>query len=255
MAEFDWAIIGGAAAGPYFIAAFLASLVEFVEAMTIILAVGTTRGWRPALLGAATGAVLLIVLVVLLGPALRLIPIAVLQLFIGVLLLLFGMRWLRKAMLRSCGVIALHDEVQIFDEETKQLRDAGAVSIAGVDVIGFITTFKATVLEGLEVVFIVIAIGAGGGMLLPASLGAAAALVLVVALGLALHHPLARVPENALKFTVGILITTFGVFWIGEGLGLAWPGDDWALLWLALVILAASLATVRRVQVRLAVAP
>ena len=104
-------------------------------------------------------------------------------------------------------------------------------------------------------VFIVIAIGAGGGMLLPASLGAAAALVLVVALGLALHRPLARVPENALKFTVGILITTFGVFWIGEGLGLAWPGDDWALLWLALVILAASLATVRRVQVRLAVAP
>ena len=239
----DWA-----QAGPYFIAAFLASLVEFVEAMTIILAVGTTRGWRPALLGAAAGTVLLVALVSLLGPALTVIPIAVLQLVIGTLLLLFGMRWLRKAILRSGGVIALHDEALIFDEETRQLRGAGAVAIAGVDIIGFITTFKAVVLEGLEVVFIVIAIGAGGGMLLPASLGAGLALIIVTGLGLALHRPLARVPENALKFTVGVLITTFGVFWIGEGLGLAWPGEDWALLWLALVIFAVSLAAVRRLR-------
>ena len=239
----DWA-----QAGPYFIAAFLASLVEFVEAMTIILAVGTTRGWRPALLGAAAGTVLLVALVLLLGPALTVIPIAVLQLVIGTLLLLFGMRWLRKAILRSGGVIALHDEALIFDEETRQLRGAGAVAIAGVDIIGFITTFKAVVLEGLEVVFIVIAIGAGGGMLLPASLGAGLALIIVTGLGLALHRPLARVPENALKFTVGVLITTFGVFWIGEGLGLAWPGEDWALLWLALVIFAVSLAAVRRLR-------
>ena len=128
------------------------------------------------------------------------------------------MRWLRKAMLRSVGVIALHDEAQTFDDETRQLRDADAVSMAGVDVIGFITTFKAVILEGLEVVFIVIAIGAAGGMLLPATLGAAVALALVVALGLVLHRPLARVPENALKFTVGVLITSFGMFWIGEGL-------------------------------------
>ena len=239
----DWA-----QAGPYFIAAFLASLVEFVEAMTIILAVGTTRGWRPALLGAAAGTVLLVALVLLLGPALTVIPIAVLQLVIGTLLLLFGMRWLRKAILRSAGVIALHDEALIFDEETRQLRGAGAVAIAGVDIIGFITTFKAVVLEGLEVVFIVIAIGAGGGMLLPAGLGAGLALIIVTGLGLALHRPLARVPENALKFTVGVLITTFGVFWIGEGLGLAWPGEDWALLWLALVIFAVSLAAVRRLR-------
>ena len=239
----DWA-----QAGPYFIAAFLASLVEFVEAMTIILAVGTTRGWRPALLGAAAGTVLLVALVLLLGPALTVIPIAVLQLVIGTLLLLFGMRWLRKAILRSAGVIALHDEALIFDEETRQLRGAGAVAIAGVDIIGFITTFKAVVLEGLEVVFIVIAIGAGGGMLLPAGLGAGLALIIVTGLGLALHRPLARVPENALKFTVGVLITTFGIFWIGEGLGLAWPGEDWALLWLALVIFAVSLAAVRRLR-------
>ena len=207
----DWA-----QAGPYFIAAFLASLVEFVEAMTIILAVGTTRGWRPALLGAAAGTVLLV--------QVSLIEVVV------------------------CGVIALHDEALIFDEETRQLRGAGAVAIAGVDIIGFITTFKAVVLEGLEVVFIVIAIGAGGGMLLPASLGAGLALIIVTGLGLALHRPLARVPENALKFTVGVLITTFGVFWIGEGLGLAWPGEDWALLWLALVIFAVSLAAVRRLR-------
>lgn len=236
----DWA-----QAGPFFIAAFLASLVEFVEALTIVLAVGTTRGWRPALLGAAAGAVLLTLLVLLLGPALLIIPIEVLQLVVGVLLLLFGMRWLRKAILRSGGVIALHDEALIYDAKTRQLRDAGSVSVGGVDVIGFITTFKAVVLEGLEVVFIVIAIGAGGGMLLPAGLGAAAALALVVVLGLAVHQPLARMPENTLKFTVGILITSFGIFWIGEGLGLAWPGDEWSLLWLALVMLAVSLAAVK----------
>ena len=235
-------------AGPYFVAAFLASLVEFVEALTIVLAVGTTRGWRPALLGAAAGTALLVLSVVLLGPALQIIPIEVLQLVVGTLLLLFGMRWLRKAMLRSVGVIALHDEAQTFDDETRQLRDASAVARAGVDVIGFITTFKAVVLEGLEVVFIVIAIGAGGGMLLPAALGATAALALVAAFGLALHRPLARVPENALKFTVGVLITTFGLFWIGEGLGLAWPGDDWALPGLALVLLAVSLITVRQLR-------
>lgn len=244
----DWAMTDWAQAGPYFIAAFLASLVEFVEALTIVLAVGATRGWRPALLGAAAGATLLILLVLLLGPALMFIPIAVLQLFVGTLLLLFGMRWLRKAMLRSGGIIALHDEALIYDEETRQLRVAGAVAVAGVDVIGFITTFKAVILEGLEVVFIVIAIGAGGGMMVPASLGAAVALALVVALGLVVHRPLARVPENAMKFTVGILITTFGMFWIGEGLGFAWPGAEWSLLWLVLVLLAVSLITVRRLR-------
>ena len=122
------------------------------------------------------------------------------------------------------------------------------MAVAGVDVIGFITTFKAVILEGLEVVFIVIAVGVGGGMLLPASLGAAAALVLVVALGLVVHRPLARVPENALKFTVGILVTTFGMFWIGEGLGLAWPGEEWSLLWLALALLAVSLIAVQRLR-------
>ncbi len=244
-----------AQAGPYFITAFLASLVEFVEALTIVLAVGTTRGWRPALLGAAAGTALLVLLVVVHGPALQLIPIEVLQLVVGTLLLLFGMRWLRKAMLRAGGVIALHDEAQTFDDETRQLRDADAVSMAGVDVIGFITTFKAVVLEGLEVVFIVIAIGAGSGMLRPAALGATAALALVAAFGLALHRPLARVPENALKFTVGVLITSFGMFWIGEGLGLAWPGDEWSLPWLVLVLLVVSLITVRRLRGTVAAAP
>ncbi len=195
------------------------------------------------------------VLVLLLGPALLIIPIEALQLVVGTLLLLFGMRWLRKAMLRSGGVIALHDEALIYDNQTRQLRVAGAVAVAGVDVIGFITTFKAVILEGLEVVFIVIAIGAAGGMLAPAALGAAAALVIVAALGVALHRPLARVPENALKFTVGVLIASFGVFWIGEGLGLAWPGDEWALPWLVLVLLAVSMITVRRLRGTVAAAP
>ena len=244
----DWAMIDWAQAGPFIAAAFLASLVEFVEALTIVLAVGTTRGWRPALLGTAAGTALLVLLVLILGPALEVIPIAVLQLVVGTLLLLFGMRWLRKAILRAGGVIALHDEAQIFDDETRALDAAHHGRVAGVDVIGFITTFKAVLLEGLEVVFIVIAIGAAGGMLLPAGLGAGAALVIVLALGLVLHRPLARLPENALKFAVGVLIATFGVYWIGEGLGLAWPGGGWALPGLLAVMLAISALAVQLVR-------
>ena len=232
-------------AAPYAVTAFLASLVEFVEALTIVLAVGTTQGWRPALMGTATGTVVLVVLVLALGPALEIIPIAVLQMVVGTLLLLFGMRWLRKAILRAVGVIALHDEAQIFDDESRALEGAHDGRVAGVDVIGFITTFKAVLLEGLEAVFIVIAIGAGGGMIVPASLGALAALVVVAALGLIIHRPLARVPENSLKFAVGVLITVFGIFWIGEGLGLSWPGGDWALPGLLAVTIAASAVAVQ----------
>ena len=156
----DWAH-----AGPTVVAAFLASLVEFVETLTIVLAVGTTRGWRTAMLGTAAGTIVLVVLVLLLGPALQVIPLTVLQLVVGVLLLLFGMRWLRKAILRAGGLIALHDEVQVFADETRQLSGTGRALVAGVDAVGFVTTFKAVILEGLEVVFIVVAIGAVGGML------------------------------------------------------------------------------------------
>ena len=225
-------------------AAFLAALVEFVEALTIVLAVGTVRGWRPALIGAGAGVLLLVVLVAILGPLLSQLPIAWLQMAVGVLLLLFGMRWLRKAVLRSAGIIALHDEAAIFDEETKSLQGDG-VSLGPWDPIALVTSFKAVVLEGLEVIFIVIAVGSAGDTLVPAAIGAGAAFVLVVAVGLVVHRPLAQVPENTLKFAVGVLLSGFGVFWIGEGAGLAWPGEDLAIVGLIAGFMAAALLAVQ----------
>jgi uncharacterized membrane protein len=223
--------------GPSVLAAFLASLVEFVEALTIVLAVGTARGWRSALLGTIAGAVLLAAIVVVLGPLLQHLDITILQLVVGTLLLLFGMRWLRKAILRAAGIIPLHDETTIFASETSELRAAGPIATLALDPLAVITTFKAVVLEGIEVVFIVIAVGSAGDMLVPASIGAAVAGVIVIALGFALHRPLARVPENALKFAVGILLSVFGVFWVGEGLGFVWPGQDLSIVVMAVVLL------------------
>ena len=224
-------------------ASFLASFVEVVEAFTIVLAVGVTRSWRPALTGAALALVLLAALVLVFGPLLALIPIAILQFVVGVLLILFGMRWLRKAILRSVGVIALHDEEQAFSEETEVLRRQAGDRRA--DYLAAVASFKAVLLEGVEVVFIVIAVGAAHGQTLYAGLGALAAFVLVMLIGLAVHRPLARVPENALKFVVGLMLTSFGVFWTGEGLGAEWPGADLALLAIFAVIAAASFAIVR----------
>jgi uncharacterized membrane protein len=235
-------------------AAFLASLVEVVEAFTIVLAVGTIRGWRPAVLGTIAGLATLTLLVVALGPTLGLVPLAQLQLVIGVLLLLFGMRWLRKAILRAAGVIALHDEAAAFAKETASLSDAARRQEKKLDWIAGVTAFKAVLLEGLEVVFIVIAVGAGRGLLVPASLGAAAAAALVLAIGVAIHRPLARVPENTLKFGVGVMLSAFGVFWTGEGLGIAWPGEDLALLGFIAIFLAVGLlavAAARRARVEL----
>ena len=235
----DWAH-----ALPSVLASFLASLVEFVEALTIILAVGTVRGWRPAMIGTAGGVVLLTLLVLAFGPALQRIPITSLQVVVGVLLLLFGMRWLRKAILRAAGIIGLHDEEAIFQREKKELEaEEGGVPVGvAFDWVAMATTFKAVVLEGLEVVFIVIATGSVGKMLIPASLGAAAAGVVVILLGLALHKPLSRVPENTLKFAVGVLLSSFGVFWVGEGLKFKWPGEDISLFGLAGGFLLTSLA-------------
>jgi len=233
-----------------FVAAFLASLVECVEALTIVLAVGTTRGWRPALLGAGASSIFLIILVAIFGPALGRVPIHTLQLIVGILLLLFGIRWLRKAILRAAGVIATHDEAKIYEKETALMRETGAgLARAHFDTIAFIACFKAVALEGLEISFTVIAIGAGGSLLV-ASLGAALAAVLVILLGLALHRPLSRVPENTLKFAVGIMLTSFGVFWIGEGLGFPWPGEDLALLAMIGSLLVFSAVGVRLARVR-----
>lgn len=225
------------------LAAFLASLVEFVEALTIVLAVGITRGWRSAIAGAVLAVFVLAALVAALGPGLERIPIRVLQLTIGFLLLLFGMRWLRNAILRAGGILSLHDETGIFARQRQTLQ-SGTPSARTLDALGFITSAKAVLLEGLEVVFIVIAVGAAGNMLLAASLGAAAAGVLVLLLGLFLHKPLSQVPENTLKFSVGVLLSAFGVFWIGEGMRFAWPGDDWAILGLVVAFLGVSLFAV-----------
>lgn len=219
-------------AGAVILAAFLASLVEFVEALTIVLAVGTTRGWRSALIGAGAGALFLSGLTLAAGPALQRIPLRVLQLIVGALLLLFGMRWLRKAILRAGGVIELHDEAAIYAKETAALVRGGNGTPgrhAQVDRIALATSFKAVTLEGLEVIFIVVATGAGG-LLAPAAVGAALAGSLVILTGLALRRPLARVPENTLKFSVGVLLSAFGAFWVGEGLRYPWPGKDLALL-------------------------
>jgi len=231
----SWAI-----AAPAVAAAFLASLVEVVEAFTILLAVAVTRGPRPALIGGAAGLALLALLVVALRPLLLQLPLAVFQFAIGLLLLLFGMRWLRKAILRAAGLLPLHDEAAIFDAEQTQLgarrRDRGLDSLA------IATAAKATLLEGLEVTFVVLAVGAKPGLLLPASLGALAALVAVLGIGLAFHRPLSRVPENALKLAVGVILTAFGIFWIGEGLAVPWPGAELALPGIAGILLVAALA-------------
>ncbi len=203
-------------AGPTVLAAFLASLVEFVEALTIVLAVGAVRGWRGALGGTGLALLVLLALVVALGPALTQIPQDLVQLGVGTLILLFGMRWLRKAILRSAGVIPLHDEEAAFAKETASLRGLGGPNATrgqGWDRVAVSTAFKITMIEGIEVVFIVIALGAAGsGLLLPASFGALAALLLVVALGLALHRPVSMIPENTLKFVVGVLLCAFGTF-------------------------------------------
>jgi uncharacterized membrane protein len=228
-------------AGPSITAAFLGSLVECVEAVTIVLAVGTVRGWRSALLGAATGLAVLTALVVVLGPALGVVPLAVLQLVIGLLLLWFGLSWLRKAVLRAAGRLALHDEARIFAGASAALTATEGPVATRWDTIALVTTFKAVVLEGIEVVFIVLAVGAAGHVIVPASLGAAGAAIAVALAALALRRPLASVPENTLKFSVGVLIAAFGAFWLGEGLGFHWPGGDVAILALGGAFLGLSL--------------
>lgn len=237
-------IVNWAHIWPSATAAFLASLVEFVEALTVVLAVGTVRGWRGALFGAGAAVAVLLLAVVLLGPLLTDIPLRTVQLAVGALLLLFGMRWLRKAILRAGGVIALHDEEAAFARESATLRSLG--DGGRWDKVGIATAFKITLLEGLEVVFIVIAVGAGGpGLLVPASLGALAAMLVVVLLGLLVHRPLSAIPENTFKFIVGVLLSAFGAFWAGEGMGFVWPGEDWSIPGLVVGFLVVSLLAVR----------
>lgn len=235
-------------AGPAVGAAFLASIVEVAEAFTIVLVVATLRGWKPALMGTGAALFMLGASVVILGSLLDRVPLHLLQLVIGVLLLLFGIGWLRKAALRAGGVIPLHDEDAIFARKTVDLNTEVRRHGTSQDWIAGIAAFKAVLLEGLEVVFIVIAVGAGRGLLWPASLGALAACVLVLVIGAIAHRPLARMPENTLKFGVGVMLSAFGVFWTGEGLGVDWPGQDLALVVFAAVFLAAGLMAARMVR-------
>lgn len=235
-------------AGPSLTAAFLGSLVECVEAATIVLAVGTVRSWRSALVGAAGGLAALAALVLTLGPALEAIPLGALQFAVGTLLVLFGVSWLRKAVLRAAGVMPRRDEVRLFATTTAALATASAGQWRSLDIIALATSFKAVVLEGVEVVFIVLSVGAAGHMLVPASAGAVAAGITVTLAALVLQRPLASIPENTLKFAVGVLLASFGTFWIGEGAGLNWPGADLSILGLAGGVLTLSLLAVAAVR-------
>lgn len=228
---------------PSVLASFMASAVEFVEALTIVLAVGVVRGWRPAWLGAIAGMVVLAALVLALGPSLATIPLPVLQVLVGTLLSMFGLRWLQKAVLRAAGIVPLHDEDAAYASTREALH--GREAHGRFDAVAFLASFKAVVLEGAEVVFIVIALGARAGLLVPAAVGAALALLVVLAIGLALRRPLSRVPENTLKFGVGVMLSSIGTFWVGEGIGLAWPGGDATILLLMAALLAISLVLVR----------
>jgi uncharacterized membrane protein len=212
------------------LSSFLASAVEMVEALTIVLAAGLTRGWRSSLTGVAAATLALAVVVGALGPALTIVPLNALRLVVGALLLVFGLQWLRKAILRASGFKALHDEDAIFARELREAETAPRDERAGLDWYGFTLAFKGVFLEGLEVAFIVLTFGSTQGSIPLAAVGAAAALVLVAGAGIAARAPLARVPENTMKFAVGIMLTTFGVFWSAEGAGAHWPGGDAAIL-------------------------
>jgi uncharacterized membrane protein len=235
---------------------FLACAVEMVEALTIVLGVGVVRGWRSTLFGVGAAAVVLAGLIATIGPALGSIPIDALRLVVGALLLVFGLQWLRKAILRSSGYKALHDEEEAFREGREQAAAAGTDQRAGLDWYSFTVAFKGVLLEGLEVVFIVISFGAAQGRFGPAVLGAAAAVVIVVVAGLLARGPLERVPENAIKFAVGLLLTSFGTFWAAEGAGVDWPGDELSLLAVIAFVGALSFGLVRSLRrQRLSAAP
>jgi uncharacterized membrane protein len=234
-------------------ATFTASFVEFVEALTIVLAMGVTRSWRAALTGVAAAVVALAAFTVAAGYALAAwLPESLLQLVVGSLLLVFGLQWLRKAILRSSGLLATHDEEAAFAAQTAAAAAAGAGTRLGLDWLSFVVSFKGAFLEGVEVVFIVITFGLNAGSVPVAALGAAAAGVVVAALGAVAHRPLARVPENTLKYGVGLLLASFGTFWSVEGLGivrggrsLGWPGGTLAILGLLAAWLLLSRGLVR----------
>jgi uncharacterized membrane protein len=225
-----------------FAGAFLASSVEMVEALTIVLAVGITRGWRSAAWGVAAALAALVLIVGVLGSALTDIPIDSLRVFVGTVLLIFGLQWLRKAILRASGLKALHDEDAIFRAEVAALEHAHGT--ASHDWYSFTVAFKGVFLEGLEVAFIVVTFGGTQGNVGLAAIGAGAALLVVLVAGVFAHAPLSRVPENTLKFAVGVMLSAFGMFWAAEGAGVDWPGGESAIFGLIAFVLAVSMGLV-----------
>jgi uncharacterized membrane protein len=235
-----------------FLATFLACAVEAVEATTVVVAVGVTRDWRSALRGVAAGVALLAVVVAALGPAIASIPLSPLRLVVGALLLIFGLGWLRKAILRASGYKALHDEEAAYakQREAAQAADGAGRGPFGGDAYSFTLAFKAVVLEGLEVAFIVVTFGANAHDVGLAAIAAAGAIAAVVLIAIKVRGPLSRVPENTIKFAVGILLSSFGTFWGAEGAGAHWPGADAALVGIipAVALFALGLAATLRRQ-------
>src|SRR5665213_461181 len=224
------------------VAAFLAAAVEMVEALTIVLAVGVTRGWRSAAWGVAAALAVLTAIVATLGPALANLPIDALRVVIGTVLLIFGLQWLRKAILRASGLTAQHDEDAIYQAEVDALRETKERGAH--DWYAFTVAFKGVFLEGLEVAFIIVTFGGAQKNVGLAAIGAAAALIVVLIAGVIAHAPLSRVPENTLKFGVGVMLSSFGIFWSAEGAGVSWPGADASLLGVIAFVIVASFGLV-----------
>jgi uncharacterized membrane protein len=236
-----------------FFSSLAASAVEFVEALTVVLAVGVTRQWRSTLLGAGAAILVLLVLVAVIGSAIAtFVPIEVLRLVVGAVLIVFGLQWLTRAVLRAAGARASRNEVASFGREVAGLADEQPVPLTGVDWISFTVAFKGVLLEGIEVAFIVVTFGAAAGQLAPAAAGAALAGIVVLGVGLAVRRPLARLPANQLKFGVGLMLVSFGTFWAGEGVGIEWIGSDLAIVMLLAGYVLTSLLAVRLVASRLA---
>ncbi len=236
---------------PLILTVFVACVVEAIEALTIVLAAGLTRQWRSTFQGMAVALVVLAVVTAAIGPALTFLPLSALRLVVGALLAIFGLQWLRKAVLRATGYKALHDEASAYLREVAAAEAAPRQPRRGVsDWYAFTLAFKGVLLEGLEVVFIVITFGDNQRNLGAAVIGAAAAIVVVTVTGIAVKAPLAKVPENWMKFAVGIMLTSFGTFWGAEGAGVRWPGGDAALLVLVPVVAVFSLACVPWLRAR-----
>jgi uncharacterized membrane protein len=234
------------------LSSFIASAVEFVEALTVVLAVGVTRQWRSTLLGAGAAVVVLVALIAILGLTIAsLVPIELLRLVVGAVLIVFGLQWLTKAILRSAGARASRNELVNFDREVIVLADEKPVPASGMDWISFTVAFKGVLLEGLEVAFIVVTFGLAGGQLVPALVGAGLAGIGVLGVGAAVRRPLSRLPENQLKFGVGLMLVSFGTFWAGEGIGIVWPASDLSILLLLAGYVGASLLAVRTVAASL----